>query len=108
MKTKIGDTWYRYEDIQYAAPLDEFERPCGFGRLVVSIQEFFVAKITPQGVRLHTGRFVRNEARKKYAHATKADALASFIARKERQASIYAARLCRAEKALRLAREVTA
>ena len=93
MAAKVGDKWYRFEDIQYAAPLDEYDQPCGAGRLVVSVQEFFVIKVTPCGVRLHTGRFVRFSTKKQFACPSEKEAKASFLARKACQAAIYRARM---------------
>lgn len=97
--------YYRYEDVKYAAPVDEWDMPCGEGQLVVVLREFPVLKRTPKGAWVngwHGRRFVRDEAHKRYACATKEDAKRSFIARKVRQASIYRARLRRAERVLRM------
>lgn len=108
--------WYRYEDVQYAAPLDEYERPIGSGTLKVEKRVFEVVKTTPKGVWLRPWfgdfssiiepRFVRLSARKRYACPTEAEALESFIARKEAQARIYESRANRARRAVAMARRL--
>lgn len=100
--------WYRYEDRQYAAPLDEFDRPCGEGRLELIKRRFSVIRETPTGAWLQehpiiAPRFAKRDARKRYACPTEIEALQSFFARKQRQVSIYNARIRRAEKAMILA-----
>lgn len=107
-----GESWYRYEDIQYAAPVDEFDRPCGKGELLVLLREYPVLRHTPKGVWLagtgdlryshHIDRFVRNDAKKRFACPTIEEAKESFIARKRRQASINHARAERAEEAIKI------
>jgi hypothetical protein len=100
----MTDFWYRYEDVQYAAPLDEFERPDGIGQLTVELRKFEVISHTPKGLwlRVFNGdkRFVLIGARKKFACPTLALAKESFIARKMRQASIYLARANQAKRAI--------
>ena len=103
---EIGDIWYRYEDIRYAPMLDEYEHPCGVGRVAVDAHEFRVQKVTPRGVRLthmwggSWSRFVLFDSRKRFACATKDEALASFVRRKQRQIAILSAQLDRAKCAL--------
>lgn len=100
MTTEI---FYRYEDVQYAPTLNEYDEPVrGSGLLRVHLREYKVIKHTPCGVQLDIGRFVNTQRRKQFAHATKEAAKESFIARKERQASIHQARVNRAEKAIRI------
>ena len=94
--------WYRYEDVVYAAPLDEYDRPSGSRRLSVELRKYAVVKHTPCGVRLDLGCFVSKTSRKRFAHATLEEARESFIARKERQASIHQLRVDRAENAIRI------
>lgn len=106
------EIWYRYEDVHYAPPLDEYENPCGEGTVEVHLREFKVLKRTPKGVWLvlnYNGyvtsdyrRFVLLDARKQYACPTKEKAIQSFIARKNRQISIYEHRVFRAKKALNI------
>lgn len=95
--------YYRYEDVQYAPPYDEFDNPRGKGRLAVELREFAVAKVTKCGVRLDTGRFVNANYTKQYARPTKELALTAFIARKTRQLQIHQSRVYRAHYAISLA-----
>lgn len=97
-----AEYWYRYEDVRYAAPLDEYDEPSGPGRLSVELRKYAVVKHTPCGVRLDIGCFVSKTSKKRFAHATLEEARESFIARKERQASIYQARVNRADEAIRI------
>lgn len=98
--------FYRYEDVQYAAPVDEFDNPMGRGELRVELRKYRVVKATPTGVwlALYLGhkRFVRLNARKRFACPTVAEAAESFRARKERQRAIHEARAERAERAMEL------
>ena len=97
------ELFYRYEDVQYAPSLDEYDDPIpGSGVLRVHLREYRVLKHTPCGVRLGIGRFVNTQHRKQFAYATKEAAKEAFIARKTRQASIHQARVNRAEKAIRI------
>lgn len=105
--------WYRFEDKQYAAPLDEWGYTQGKGQIKVECRTFKVVRHTPKGVWLaaHIGpwtsreeRFVLNGARKKYAHPTKAEAIESFLARKQAQLRIYTARADRARQASAMAK----
>ena len=99
---------YRYVDIQYAPPVDEFDNPYGSGELKVVLLTFDVIKETAKGVWImdHYGigkkKFVLLSARKKFACVSEADAKTSFIARKRRQCSIYAARLRQAQRAIEI------
>lgn len=112
------EVWYRYEDVQYAAPLDEWENPVGPGRVAVELRTYRVARHTPKGAWLYHHfyfgsspaefnrrdcRFVRITDGKMFAHPTREGALASFIARKTRQMKILSAQLRRAALALELA-----
>lgn len=108
--------WYRYVDVQYAPPLDEFGCPCGRGSLKVEKRTFEVIRTTPKGVwlrpwyedfgSLDAPRFVRLDARKRYACPTEAEALASYVERKKAQVRIYEARALRARQALDMARRM--
>lgn len=72
----------------------------------IRAQELVVIRVTPRGVWVSDyGRkkFVLNDAKKKYACPTKEMALASFIARKERQIDILTAQLERITNALKAA-----
>jgi len=92
---QVGDTWYRFEDKLYAAPLDEFDMPRGsariapldeFGsaRMEVACREYIVKKVTEKGVWLGFGypflhqdpfRHVLFGSRKKFACPSKEEAL---------------------------------
>jgi hypothetical protein len=106
---EVGDIWYRYDDVLYAPPVDEFGDCHGPSTLKVELSTFMVVKVTPKGVQLAATdsgwvcsdrRFVADHWRKRFAAPTKEAAKASFIARKERQASIYEARAARARRAI--------
>lgn len=92
------ETWYRYYDVCYAPPLNEYDEPVGSGRRSIELMEFEVKKHTPKGVQLgfrfeeKPSRFVLHNSRKKFAHPTKREAMLSFIERKKRQHGIYQAR----------------
>ena len=95
----MSEYLYRIDGIQYAAPLDEFENPCGKGRIELFERRFEITKRTPCGawIFLHgwndEKKFVNLKATKKYACETIEDARQSFIARKKRQIRILTARL---------------
>ena len=93
----IGDVVYRFEDVRYASLLDEYGGPIGRGRVVVEERKYEVSKVTNKGFWISqfgiTFRFVRANARKKFAHESRDEALKSFIARKARQISILSHQL---------------
>lgn len=97
---------YRYVQVNYAPSFDEFDNPIGIGSTGVEMHTFKVIKQTPKGVWINDctspsrKKFVNLTARKKYACLTEADALDSFIARKNRHISILTAQLKSANKAL--------
>ncbi len=110
---KVGDTFYRYEERFWAPSLDEFENPRGRAHSTIELIEFEVLKVTAKGAwitraptktlfgvfRFHAEkRFVNLSAHKRYALPSKAEAITSFIARKERQASILEARAAQARE----------
>lgn len=101
---EVGDTFYRYEDRRYAPMLDEFDNPDGPGRVAVELQTYRVTKTTPCGVRLDGARFVNQQRIKQFAHSTKEQAHAAFLARKARQASILQKQLADVQKAVKLAK----
>ena len=109
---ELMEEWYRYEDVRYAPPVDEFDNPIGHGTMEIKLRSYPVDRHTPKGVwiLLHEfptcatdRRFVRTEARKQYACPTKELAMVSFIARKKRQAAIHRAEEARAEEAIAMA-----
>ena len=95
--------FYRYEDVAYASFPDDYEGRASPGRLEVRLSHFKVIKATPCGVQLDIGRFVKTSGRKRFAWPTKAEALESFKARKQRQLGILRAQASRAERALAMA-----
>lgn len=94
--------WYRFEDRQYAPPLDEFDNLLGTGSREVVLIEFEVVKETRTGVRLDTGRFVSRHTIKQYACPTIEEAKKSFLARKNKQIRILTSQLEAAKLALQL------
>jgi hypothetical protein len=86
--------FYRYQETRYSG-----------GVLMLLKSAFPVLKTTPFGVWLDVcggRRFVRADARKRYACPTEQDALESYHARKRRQVNILGAQLASAEAALQL------
>lgn len=71
----------------------------------LQIQPFPVLKTTPAGVVIGSSkpRFVNDSWNKRYAVETPAAALASFVARKERQIQILEAQLARARSEMEYA-----
>ena len=96
----MQEEWYRFVDIQWAPPVDEWDNIIGVGKLTVELYRWHVEKHTPKGVRLEGGKFVLRDARKRWACPTIEEALESFKARKKRQIKIHQATVRRAEKAL--------
>jgi hypothetical protein len=97
------EVWYRFEDVHYAAPEDEFGTWSGPGRTDVVLREWPVFSYTRKGVWLGWGsreRFVLRDAGKRFACPTIEEAKESFRARKRKQARIYRNRLRDAEDAL--------
>jgi hypothetical protein len=104
--------WYRFEEVRYAAPLDEFGYPTGSGRTVLYLRKLKVVRETPKGVQLaglnysaEHPRFVRRDSRKRFACPTVDEAVQSYRARKEKQINIYKVRISSARHALRLISE---
>jgi len=107
----IKEIWHRYEDYRTCS-FDADGDSMGGSRGHVRHREFEVVKHTPKGVQLteyyggddcfsgYGQRFVLNESRKQYACPTIEKAKESFIARKNKQISIYQARINSAKEAL--------
>jgi hypothetical protein len=91
-KPQVGDTWYRYEDTRHAH-IDEYG-DAGETYVKLYLRSYKVSKVTPKGVWLSyfsvggIFRFVLLDARKRFAHPTKEEALESFKARKAAQMRI--------------------
>ncbi len=101
--------WHRFEDVHYAAPVDEFDRPMGEGTIKVEHREYEVLKETPKGVWLNIGfskTFVRRDAKRQFASPTVEQALEKFLRRKERQLAILRARMRSVEVAISQADEI--
>jgi hypothetical protein len=98
----VGDTWFRFEDVRYAAPLNEYDEPQGPGRLAVELRRYTVTKVTPKGVWLFGSRFVLADATKKFACPTQEAARQSFLARKRRQLRILNAQVADVQSAIEL------
>lgn len=107
----MPEIYYRYEDVQYAAPLDEWDRPRGPGELKVELRTYEVDKRTACGVwlvqtfgsfRSSIRRFQLDRSHKRFACPTLDLARESFVARKRRQAAIHQAAVDRAERAIKL------
>lgn len=99
----MTEKWYRYEDRVFAAPIDESGRACGHSTVRVHLRALPVLRRTKRGVWLDdygTPHFVLADARKRYACPTIEEAKESFLARKNRQASILRARVRQADDAI--------
>lgn len=97
--------FYRYTDSLVSAGVDEFDNSLGPGYITVYLNKYNVIKTTPKGVWISYAcdkKFILLSARKKFACATIEEARQSFIARKTKQASIYAKRHDNALKAIQL------
>lgn len=107
-KEEVRELMYRYEDVQYAAMLDEFENQVGVSRPELRLFTYPIKSRTPKGVWLDMGfgdrKFILLTARKRYACPTREEALASFVARKERQADILGSQLARVQTVLEIAK----
>jgi predicted metal-binding protein len=102
------EIWYRYIEVQYAHIDPDTERVSA-SSVHLQVQEFVVDRHTPKCVVLRRtfGEFtstqthvVRRDAHKRFAYPTRAEALASFKARKAAQIRILEAQLGRARQAL--------
>ncbi len=95
---------YRYYDVRYASPLNEYDEPSGPGSIAIELLTFNVIRETKCGVRVGDGsvkgRFINLTSKKKFACATKEEALDSFIHRKQHQILIYSSKLKQAKDAL--------
>ena len=114
MIVAINDTWYRYQEVHYSGPVNDYGDPIpNSGTVEVHLVKFAVTRITPKGVWVaehmpmaHDPRYdklVVHTWRKKYAHPNKYEALVAFRARKLRNISIYEARIRSIRKALEYA-----
>jgi len=101
----MTDTAYRYEDKLYSIA-DEYGEHM-YSRTDVILLKFDILRRTPCGIWIREyfrDRFINQKRTKQFAHETLEEAMKSFIARKEKQASIYRARADAALYAVKLAR----
>lgn len=98
-----NENWYRFEDVVYAPMLNEYDERVGPGRVEVVLRKYRVMRVTPCGVWLDIGGFVKNASRKRFACPTEDEARESFLARKTRQLSILQAQVNRVERAIGIA-----
>lgn len=110
MNTFDNPVWFRYDEVRYASMTDEFDNPVGSSRVSVELTQYTVDHETPKGVWLRVGfstKFCRKDARKRFACPTQEEAMASFIARKQRQLRILEAQANDVRQALVLVGVVT-
>lgn len=105
--------FYRYEDYREGAGYVDI---CGDfimtgTNVKLALRSYPVLRTTAKGVWIDMAwegeKFILLRARKKFACATKEEALESFLARKERQVSILSRQLKNAQKALQLGKEMS-
>ena len=104
MSADVPKVMYRYEDKRCAA-YDPWSDTLGPSHVKVYLHEYPIINYTPKGVWINdygNRKFVLSSGRKRFAHPTKEEAKASFIARKIRQAEIYRARVQDAETAIQI------
>lgn len=93
-----GVRWYRIEGQRTSTGTDEFGDPNPGHNVDLWVKKFRVEKETPKGVWLvgeygWSRRWVSRTTRKRYAHATLEEAVASFRARKQMQRKILLSQL---------------
>ena len=109
---------YRYEDIQYAPSLDEWDNPVGRGHTDVYLRSYKVIKETPKGFWIDMDmdglalterpnkKFVLARAKKKFACQTEEEAMESFLYRKMRQLDILKEKQRQVDSAIRRAESI--
>lgn len=87
---------YRFEDCSYATMRNAYDGDDEWVSTgpILELEAFAIRSVTPQGFTIHASnghgwRFISHLTRKKFALPTIEAALESYIARKEKQASIY-------------------
>jgi hypothetical protein len=103
----MTDVWYRVEAQLVSAGVDEFDNPLGPSQVRICVRKYPVVKTTPKGVWLDVygdKRFVRREARKRFACPTEQEAHLSFIARAERRCRILEAQTATTRRGIALAK----
>jgi len=104
--------FYRFYDQRYAPPVDEFGDSYGRGQLVIHPRKYRVLKRTEKSVFLQEvfgafygdKRWMRLNARKRFAAETIEEALFHFMKRKEKQMKIYKSRMESTQEAFDKAR----
>ena len=99
--------WYRVEAQLVSAGVDEFDNPLGPAQVYIYVRKYPVVKVTPKGVWLNvysSKRFVRQEARKRFACPTEQEAHLSFIARAERRCCILESQLASTRRGIALSK----
>lgn len=97
---------YRYVEIYTSGIGDEYYGAF-YPSISLRLEEYEIIKETPCGFWIRTShgdKFVNMQARKKFACASKEDALASYIARKNKQVKILNGQLKKARLGLALAK----
>jgi len=113
----VAEVWYRFTDVAYSTGYCEFTDRSTGSMIKIELTEHEVVRRTPKGAWINRGsgawgsmhgelRFVLLSATKRFAYPTKAEAMASFLARKKAQARIYRARMERALRAINEAAHV--
>mgnify|MGYP006943670495 CR=1 FL=1 len=103
----MSDVWYRVEASLVSAGVDEFDNSLGPPDVRLYVRKYPVIKVTPKGVWLNVygdRRFVRTEARKRYACPTEQEAYLSFVARAERRCRILEEQAATTRHGIRLAK----
>ena len=96
-----SEVWYRFSERATSITVDpEFD--VYRTEHSVELTSYPVAKHTPCGVRLSTGRLVLHNSQKKWACATVDEAKTSFLARKNRQIRILSRQLENAENSKKM------
>lgn len=101
---EVGDTWHRFEDY-WTVSCDEWDNPYP-AQLHIRHRKMRVVKVTKKGVWIKLYdlfselRFVLNDSKKRFAHATIEEAKASFIYRKSLHIKLLEARIGRATAAI--------
>lgn len=103
-KSPAEEKWYRVEGKRYAVS-DEYGDHYFFTDVRLICTAYRVAKHTPKGVRLETGRFVGNNFKKQWASPTVKDALKHFQERRKAEIRILESKLSIARDALKKAIE---
>jgi hypothetical protein len=106
---------YRYESHNTSNGCDEFDNPYPGHTVELYCRKYRIVKKTPKGHRIELGipmdiggagmptKFILQNATKRFACPTKAEALDSFIARKKRYIRILGGHISDAEIAIRKA-----